>query len=116
MPITVTYPGVYIQELPSGVHAIVGVATSITAFLGRAIKGPVDESRDIFSFNDFERTYGAADPAYPMSFAVRDFFTNGGSHAIIIRLFSPRDAASRASRTASISINLGSSASGTLAL
>ena len=40
MPITPTYPGVYIEEIPSGVRTIIGVATSITAFLGRAKRGP----------------------------------------------------------------------------
>ena len=34
-----TYPGVYLQELPSGVRTITGVATSITAFVGRAWRG-----------------------------------------------------------------------------
>ena len=43
MPITPTYPGVYIEEVPSGVHTITGVATSITAFIGRAERGPVNE-------------------------------------------------------------------------
>jgi hypothetical protein len=33
MPVQVTYPGVYIEEIPSGVHAIIGVATSIAAFV-----------------------------------------------------------------------------------
>ena len=35
MPATLTYPGVYIEEVPSGVRSITGVATSITAFIGR---------------------------------------------------------------------------------
>ena len=39
MPITPTYPGVYIEEVPSGVRTITGVATSITAFIGRALRG-----------------------------------------------------------------------------
>ena len=34
MPTAVSYPGVYIEELPSGVHTITGVSTSVTAFLG----------------------------------------------------------------------------------
>ena len=42
MPIAPTYPGVYIQEIPSGVRTITGVATSITAFVGRAAAGPTD--------------------------------------------------------------------------
>ena len=36
MPVATTYPGVYIEEIPSGVRTITGVATSITAFIGRA--------------------------------------------------------------------------------
>ncbi len=40
MPVSVTYPGVYIQELPSGVRTVSGVATSIAAFVGRALRGP----------------------------------------------------------------------------
>ena len=40
MPVAVSYPGVYIEEIPSGVRTITGVATSITAFLGRAPWAP----------------------------------------------------------------------------
>ncbi len=43
MPVTPSFPGVYIEEVPSGVRTITGVATSITAFIGRALRGPVDE-------------------------------------------------------------------------
>jgi phage tail sheath protein FI len=43
MPVTPTYPGVYIEEVPSEVRTITGVATSITAFIGRALRGPVNE-------------------------------------------------------------------------
>ena len=41
MPVTLSYPGVYIEEVSSGVRTITGVATSITAFVGRALRGPV---------------------------------------------------------------------------
>src|SRR5260370_38134886 len=87
MPVTPTYPGVYIEEIPSGVRTITGVATSITAFLGRAISGPINEPTTINSFGDFERSFGGLQPDYPMSYAVRDFYLNGGSTAIIVRLF-----------------------------
>jgi phage tail sheath protein FI len=86
MPITPTYPGVYVEEIPSGVRTITGVATSITAFLGRALRGPTDEPVTINSFADFERTFGGLQVNYPMSYAVRDFYLNGGSQAIIVRL------------------------------
>jgi Bacteriophage tail sheath protein len=87
MPVAISYPGVYIEEIPSGVRTIVGVATSITAFIGRALLGPVDEPILINSFGDFERAFGGLQVNYPMSYAVRDFYLNGGSQAIIVRLF-----------------------------
>ncbi len=87
MPVHVTYPGVYIEEVPSGVRTIAGVATSITAFLGRARRGPVNEPVVINNFGDFERTFGGLATADPMSYAVRDFYLNGGSQALIVRLF-----------------------------
>ena len=87
MPVTLTYPGVYIEEVPSGVRTIVGVATSITAFIGRAAKGPVNDPITISNFGDFERAFGGLGLNYPMSYAVRDFFLNGGTTAIIVRLY-----------------------------
>ena len=86
MPVAVSYPGVYVEELPSGVRTITGVATSITAFLGRAAMGS-DEPTLINSYGDFERQFGGLDPAYPMSYSVRDFFQNGGAQAIVVRLY-----------------------------
>ncbi len=91
MPATLSYPGVYIEEISSGVRTITGVATSITAFIGRAAKGPIDADPDgpvvINSYGDYERNFGALDPAYPMGYAVRDFYLNGGAQAIIVRLY-----------------------------
>jgi len=87
MPVTLTYPGVYIEEVPSGVRTIVGVATSITAFLGRASRGRSNHPVTINNFGDFEREFGGLGIAYPMSYAVRDFFLNGGVQAIVVRLY-----------------------------
>ena len=89
MPATLTYPGVYIEEIPSGVRTITGVATSITAFVGRALRGPVDKAVTINSYGDFERIFGGLWAESSLGFAVRDFYLNGGSQAIIVRLFTP---------------------------
>ncbi|MEO6729694.1 MAG: phage tail sheath C-terminal domain-containing protein [Ferruginibacter sp.] len=86
MPVLPTYPGVYIEELSSGVRTITGVATSITAFIGRARKGPTDEAVQIFNFGDYERKFGGLWDKSTMSFAVRDFFLNGGGMAVIVRV------------------------------
>ena len=91
MPSALTYPGVYIEEIPSGVRTITGVATSITAFVGRAARGPTDADAEspviINSYGDFERNFGGLDPAYPIGYAVRDFYLNGGAQAAIVRLY-----------------------------
>jgi uncharacterized protein len=92
MPATLTYPGVYIEEIPSGVRVITGVATSITAFVGRALRGPTDADEDspftvVNSYGDFERTFGDLWLGSALGFAVRDFFLNGGSQALIVRVY-----------------------------
>ncbi|MFZ0062343.1 MAG: phage tail sheath C-terminal domain-containing protein [Pyrinomonadaceae bacterium] len=86
MPSSLTFPGVYIEEIPSGVRTIVGVATSITAFLGRALRGPTDQPVVINSYGDFERIFGGLWVNSYLGYAVRDFYQNGGSQAIIVRL------------------------------
>ncbi len=98
MPVTPTYPGVYLQEISSGVRTITGVATSITAFIGRAQRGPTNEAVTINSFGDFERIFGGLWLDSSLGFAVRDFYLNGGSQGIITRLFHP-SFASEADRT-----------------
>jgi hypothetical protein len=82
----VSYPGVYIVEKPSGVRTITGVATSIAAFVGFTRKGVPDRAVAITSFADFERGYGGLDRDSPLSYAVRQFFFNGGSQALIVRV------------------------------
>ena len=92
MPVRPTYPGVYVEEIPSGVRTITGVATSITAFIGRARRGEVDEPVRIFNFGDFERNFGSPQYDYPMSYSVKDFYEQGGGEALIVRVFAGGDA------------------------
>jgi uncharacterized protein len=86
MTISTLHPGVYVQEIPSGVRAITGVATSITAFIGPTRWGPANEPKTVNGFTEFERLFGGLWPRSPLSFAVRSFFLNGGGVAIIVRL------------------------------
>src|SRR5689334_17042469 len=86
MPIAPTFPGVYIEEVPSGVRTITGVATAITALVGRARRGPVNEPVTINSYADFERRFGGLWSESTMSYAVRDFFQNGGGQALVVRV------------------------------
>jgi phage tail sheath protein FI len=81
-----SYPGVYILEVPSGVHTITGVATSIAAFFGRASKGPVDRAVRILSPSDYTRAFGGPHPESDLAQSVRMFFDNGGSDCYVVRL------------------------------
>jgi phage tail sheath protein FI len=86
MPVKPTYPGVYIEEIPSGVRTIVGVATSIGAFIGTFRKGPLNEAVQIFSMADFERVYGGLERTSECSYAIQQFFLNGGQEAWVVRV------------------------------
>lgn len=90
MPPTLTYPGVYIEEVPSQVRTITGVATSITAFVGSAPRGPIDSDAEspvrLTSYADYERHFGGLDNDSPMSFSVFQYFNNGGSDALVVRV------------------------------
>ncbi len=80
-------PGVYVQEVPAGKHHITGVSTSVTAFLGRAATGPVDTPTIVRSFGEYLATFGRMRLDLPMAYCVQDFFNNGGTEAMIVRLF-----------------------------
>ncbi len=86
-----TYPGVYIEEVPSGVRTITGVATSIALFIGWAPRGPVDRAVRLSSYADFVRNYGGGDPTgldsrSLLGYAVRHFYDNGGADAYVLRI------------------------------
>jgi phage tail sheath protein FI len=63
-----------------------GVATSITAFIGSALRGPTDMPGSVNSFVDFEQRYGGLWAQSTLGYAVQQFFLNGGSQALIVRV------------------------------
>ena len=86
MPVALRHPGVYIEEIPSGVRTIVGVGTSITAFVGWAPQGPTDRAYLVQSWADYERRFGGLHADSALSYGVYHFFANGGQQAYIVRL------------------------------
>jgi uncharacterized protein len=86
MPVTVSYPGVYIDEVSSGVHTITSVSTSIAAFFGRTSKGKLNLAIRCLSPADFTRNFGAPHPQSDLAHAVRQFFANGGTDCYVVRL------------------------------
>jgi Bacteriophage tail sheath protein len=89
MPIAPTYPGVYIEELPSGVRTIAGVATSITAFVGYTGRGLDHRPTRLLSFADYERAFGGLASDSLVGYAVAQYFNNGGRQAWVVRVPKP---------------------------
>ncbi|MFF2545552.1 phage tail sheath family protein [Kitasatospora sp. NPDC058063] len=111
MPTTPTYPGVYIEELPSGVRTITAVSTSVTAFVGATRRGPLNQPVTITSFADFERRFGGLASQSPVSYAVQQFFLNGGSVGVVVRV-----AAAGTGAAAGVTLNSTQSSTATPAL
>src|SRR5262245_42355491 len=86
MPVQVTYPGVYVQEVPSGVRTVTGVSTSIAMFIGMTKRGRLGKPTRVLSFTGYERAFGADTTISEMTDQVRQFFTNGGQQAFITRI------------------------------
>jgi phage tail sheath protein FI len=112
MAVTVSYPGIYVQELPSSSHSITAAPTNIAVFIGytHPLKTPAANFGipvQIFGFNDYQRQFGgfvrsaafaAAGDAFAfsssggdstksfgdMAEAVNQFFINGGTQAYVV--------------------------------
>ena len=96
MPGPYLYPGVYVEEIPSGVRPIAGASTSDTAFVDYFTRGPIDRAVRLTSWADFEREFGGLDLNSEASYAVQQYYLNGGRIAWVVRVVAPdADAASR---------------------
>jgi phage tail sheath protein FI len=109
MPVTPTYPGLYIEELPFNTHTVQAAPTSIAAFVGyvnpwytSSAKGAgfgpppggsgtnASPAVVLNSFSDYEANFGGmflsglVDASLPR--AVNQFFANGGSAAYVVGL------------------------------
>ncbi len=95
MPITPTYPGIYIEELPSSVRTITAAPTSVAVFIGythpfKTKPENFAKAVQIFNFTEYEREFGGLYNSglidASVAYAVNQFFLNGGSVAYVIGL------------------------------
>lgn len=86
MPVSYRAPGVYVQELESGVHPVVGVSTATAAFVDVFQKGTVGKPVKIFGPGDFQREFGGVSADSEASYAITQFFNNGGGQAWVVRV------------------------------
>jgi len=73
------------QESRTG-HAIERVPTGVVAFIGRTLKGPVNQPLAVTSFVEFQQQFGGLWQPSTLSYAVEQFFENGGREARIVRV------------------------------
>ena len=81
---TLSYPGVYVQEISSGVRPLEAASTSTTAFVGLAEMGPPEATR-ITSWTEFLRRFGSFIPGSYLAQSVFQYFNNGGRQCYIVR-------------------------------
>jgi phage tail sheath protein FI len=67
-------------------RTISGVPTSITAFVGRAAFGRFNDPVPVRTFAEYEREFGGLSLESTLSYAVHQYFLNGGSEALIVRV------------------------------
>ncbi|HKQ05846.1 MAG TPA: phage tail sheath subtilisin-like domain-containing protein [Blastocatellia bacterium] len=80
------HPGVYIEEVSSGVRPIEGVSTSTAAFIGKAEMGTLNKAVLVTSFQEFQTRYGAFLNDSSLAHAVFQFFNNGGTSCYLVRI------------------------------
>jgi phage tail sheath protein FI len=95
MSVSVSYPGIYIQELPLSTHTITPAPTSIAAFVGythpwKTKNNQFGTAIQIFSFSDYEANFGGLYTSLSLpsdvARAVYEFFQNGGTNAYVVGL------------------------------
>jgi uncharacterized protein len=107
MPLTLTHPGVYIEEVPSGVRTITGVATSIALFIGWVARCPNDHAVWFTNFAEYERQFGGLDLRTLLPYALKQFYDNGGADAYVIRL-AHTDAVSASAASGNLTVSASS--------
>ena len=82
---TLSYPGVYVQEISSGIRPITIASTSTAAFVGLAQMGPSQPTL-VTNWTEFQRYYGTFISDGYLAHSVLQFFNNGGQKCYIVRV------------------------------
>lgn len=85
MPVVTSYPGVYLEEIPSTTRTVTSVSTAATAFADFFPRGPVGEAVRVTSFRELTRIFGGLDTRSEASYGLYQYFNNGGSAAWVVR-------------------------------
>jgi len=93
MPVAVSYPGLYIEEVPSSARSIVAAPTSVAVFAGYTHPFKTKNfgaAVRLFDFSEYEREFGGIYVSSAIdsnvAHAVNQFFNNGGSDCYVVGL------------------------------
>jgi phage tail sheath protein FI len=78
--------GIQVAEQSGPEQAIARAPTAITAFVGRALRGPINRPVAISSFNDYQAIFGGLWQPSTLGYAIEQYFENGGRHALVVRV------------------------------
>ena len=78
--------GIHVQEEAGSGHSIEEAQTAVTAFVGRCLRGPIHRPVQISGFNEFQRVFGGLWQPSTLSYAIEQYFENGGRTAIVVRV------------------------------
>ena len=84
-------PGRLLDSIPSletrsAEQPIPRTRAQLTAFVGRTLRGPIDTPVIVRSFADFHQTFGGLWQPSPLSYAIEQFFEQGGRQAVVVRV------------------------------
>lgn len=105
--------GLELQEERGADRSIARLHTARTAFVGRALRGPLNRPVLVESFAEFQHTFGGLWQPSRLSYAVEHFFENGGSEAVIVRVVNGARAATLALRAGKEVLTLQATSPGT---
>ena len=77
--------GIQVHEEAGSGQSITESPTAVTAFVGRCLRGPVHRPVTLGSFADYQRIFGGLWQPSMLSYAIEQFFENGGRSAIVVK-------------------------------
>ncbi len=78
--------GITVTEPAGSDQPIVRLPTATTGFVGRTLRGPVNQPVRVRSFAEFQQVFGGLWQPSMLAYAVEQFFDNGGRDAVVVRL------------------------------
>jgi phage tail sheath protein FI len=78
--------GIRVEEEPGPDQSITRLGTARAAFVGRTLRGPVNQPVLLTSFAEFQHIFGGLWQPSPLGYAMEHFFDNGGREAFVVRV------------------------------